>query len=248
MQLLMFYLSNNLVPYKDINSIIKNKPDYLKLDRSCIRLFSDKDFTINQFMNIFFYTEHLSFNELSKTLQTEYKKAIEESIVVDIKKELEIKNENDKLPWKDLAAAVRRFISRYLVGDRQTTDINEGSELIFQLGRRDLWEGKYGKLENLDQLISEKMNKFKIKVGQAFKFYEIIGNEDKNLIVIDKESEKEKIVTQQVQNPETPEKNDNNINPKSDPSIPDDNIDNVDIVGGEEEEEEQDEIKDLTNL
>ena len=146
-QLLMFYLSDNLVPYKKINIIIKNKPDNLTLDSCCINFFSKNNFTINQFMNIFFYTEHLSFKELSKTLQGEYKKKIDDNIIEVIKKGLEMKNENGKLPWKYLAAAVRRFISRYLVGDRQTTDVSENSELIFQLSRRDLWEEKYGKLQ-----------------------------------------------------------------------------------------------------
>ena len=246
MQLLMFYLSNNLVLDKDINSIIKNKPDYLTLDRSYINFFSNNNFTINQFMNIYFYIEHLSFNELCKTLQGEYKKKIEDSIVEDIKNGLEIKIENDKLPWKDLAAAVRRFISRYLVGDRQTTDINEGSELIFQLSRRDLWEEKYGKLENLDQLISDKINKFKIKVGQAYNFYEIIGTEDKNSIAIDKENEKEKIVARQVQNPETSnqikENDNNNMQQKPDPN---NNNDGGDNGGDGEEEEESEESKEL---
>jgi len=242
MQLLMFYLSNNLVPYKEINLIIKNKPDYLKLDRNCINFFSNNNFTINQFMNIFFYTEHLSFNELSKTLQEEYKKKIEDSIVEDIKKGLEIKIENGKLPWKDLAAAVRRFISRYLVGDRQTTDVNENSELIFQLSRRDLWEEKFGKLENLEQLISDKMNKFKIKVGQAYNFYKIIGTEDKNSIAIDKENEKEKNMAQQVQNPETSnqiKKGNNNMHQKPDLFDPDINRDDEDNGGDGEEESEE---------
>ena len=193
-------------------------------------------------MNIFFYTEHLSFNELSKTLQEEYKKKIEDSIVEDIKKGLEIKIENDKLPWKDLAAAVRRFISRYLVGDTQTTDVSENSELIFQLSRRDLWEEKYGKLENLDQLISDKMNKFKIKVGQAYNFYKIIGTEDKNSIAIDKENEKEKNMAQQVQNPETSnqiKKGNNNMHQKPDLFDPDINRDDEDNGGDGEEESEE---------
>ena len=249
MQLLMFYLSNNLVPYKEINIIIKNKPDYLTLDRSYINFFSNNNFTINQFMNIYFYIEHLSFNELCKTLQGEYKKKIEDSIVKDIKKGLEIKIENDKLPWKDLAAAVRRFISRYLVGDTQTTDVSENSELIFQLSRSDLWEEKYGKLENLDQLISDKINKFKIKVGQAYNFYEIIGTEDKNSIAIDKENEKEKIVARQVQNPETSnqiKKNDNNnMQQKPDPNNNNDGGDNG--GDGEEEEEESEESIHMIN-
>ena len=120
---------------------------------------------------------------------------------------------------------------------------SENSELIFQLSRRDLWEEKYGKLENLDQLISDKMNKFKIKVGQAYNFYEIIGTEDKNSIVIDKENEKEKIMAQQVQNPKIlnqVKKNDNNnIHQKPDLFDPDNNNDNGDNGGDEEEESEE---------
>ena len=189
MQSLIIYLSNNLVTDKDINSILKNRREHLRLDNNFINFFSDKNFNINQLMNIYIYIEHLSFNDLSKILQTEYKKKIDDNIILTIKKELEIENKNDKIPWKYLATAVRRFISRYLVGDRQTTDVNENSELIYQLERKDLWEEKYGKLDNLEQLISEKMNIFKIKVGQAFSFYEIIGAEDKNSIIIDKENQ-----------------------------------------------------------
>ena len=37
------------------------------------------------------------------------------------------------------------------------------------------------------------MNKFKIKVGQAYNFYKIIGTEDKNSIAIDKENEIKKM-------------------------------------------------------
>ena len=245
MQLLMFHLSNNLVPDKDMNSIIKNKPNYITLDESYEGFFSDKNFNINQLMNIFFYTEHLLFNELCKTLQVEYKKKIDDNVIEDIIKGLEIENENDKLPWKDLAAAIRRFISRYLVGDRQLADISENSELIFQLSRKDLWEEKYGKLENLEQLISDKMNKFKIKVGQAFHFYEIIGTEDKNLIVLDKENEKEKNVTQQVQNPETSNEikvENNNINTNPDRFDIDNNKNNDDDDdnGGDDDGDDDD--------
>ena len=102
-------------------------------------LFDDYDFKINQFMNIFFYAEHLSFQELIKTLQPEYKIEIDKKVIEDIEKKFQIKVENDDLPWKELAAAIRRFISRYLVGERQTTDIDESLELAFQLTRRDLW-------------------------------------------------------------------------------------------------------------
>ena len=147
-----------------------------------------------------------------------------------------------------MAAAVRRFISRYLVGDRQTTDVNENSELIYQLSRKDLWEEKYGKLDNLDQLISAKMNKFKIKVGQAFSFYEIIGIEDRNSIIIDKDKKEENIMNQQDENPansnQVKEESDNDNDKKPKLFDPDDNNDGND---GDEGEYSEDNIRDIYN-
>ena len=183
MQLLMFFLVNNTFsPDTDLNHILKNKPEYLNLDDKFVKFFDDYDFKIKQFMDIFFYAEHLSFQELIKTLQPEYKKEIDKKVIEDIKKKFQIKVENDELPWKELAAAIRRFISRYLVGERQTTDIDESLELALQLTRRDLWGEIFGKLENFESLIYGKINEFKLKVGQAFNLYEIIGEEDKNTI------------------------------------------------------------------
>ena len=185
MQLLIFFLSNNnLSPDKDLKTVINEKPDYLKLDEKCVNFFLENEFKINKFMGIFFYAEHLSFKELSKTLQPEYKKVIDPEIVEIIKKDLAEKKEDEKISWKELAAAVRRFISRYLAGERQTTDINENLELVSQLYRTDLWEEKLGKLNDLEDLITEKIKQFKLTVGQAFKFYDIIGDEDRNSIII----------------------------------------------------------------
>ena len=79
---------------------------------------------------------------------------------------------------------MRRLISRYLTGEMQTTDINENLELVSQLYRTDLWEEKLGKLDDLEELITEKIKQFKLTVGQAFNFYEIIGEEDRNSIII----------------------------------------------------------------
>ena len=183
MQILIFFLgNNNFAPDKELKIIINEKPEYLKLDEQCERFFLDNDFKINQFMSIFFYVEHLSFKELSQTLQPEYKKPIDEKIMTEIKTLLESQMADDKLPWKELAAAVRRFISRYLVGERQTTDVKENNGLVFQLYRTDLWEEKFGKLEDLESLITEKINKYNLTVGQAFNFYELIGKEDKESI------------------------------------------------------------------
>ena len=224
MQLLIFYLGNNVfTPKEKINTVLNGKPDYLKIDEKFIGFFQNNDFKLDQFMNIFFYAEHLSFQELSKTLQPEYKqKIVDESIISEINKKIANPKQDDKIPWKDMASAVRRFISRYLVGDRQTTDIDEKQLLIYQLGRIDLWEEKFRKMENLEELITLKIKEFKILVGQAFNFYELIGKED-NMSIINKDKEDGKDNQDDVNNGgEQVEQNDSD---NEDPNGQEENID-----------------------
>ena len=183
MQLLIFYLSNNNVKKNDnISNIINNAPSYLKITNDCIAFFNNegKQFNLDKLMNIFFFIEHLCFNDLIEALQPEYKCEIKKDIIEKIKEKL-LKHRNDIEIYtiRDLAAAVRRFISRYLVGKRQTIDIDEKRDLAFELSRNDLWNEKIGKIENLDNLISNKIGEFNLKVGQAYAFYQIIANEDK---------------------------------------------------------------------
>jgi len=87
MQLLIYFMSNNTFSSnKDLSKIIEEKPVYLKLDDKCNNFFNNSEFKINQFMSIFFYVEHLSFQELIKTLQPEYKKPIDKNIIEEINK------------------------------------------------------------------------------------------------------------------------------------------------------------------
>ena len=153
-------------------------------------------------MNIFFYIEQLCFKDLCKNLHSEYKKEISSDLINKIKKELlENKNEeNEEYSIKDLASALRRFISRYLSGQREDVEIDEKRELFHELTRIDLWEEKIGKLDNLEDLIKNQLEKFKLTVGQSFKFYEIIGEKDKLEI-------KEDIAPLITKNPETNQRN-----------------------------------------
>ena len=142
-------------------------------------------------MNVFFYIEHLCFEDLSKTLQIEYQKEIPSGTVEKIKKEIS-NNKNEKYySIKDLAAALRRYISRYLVGQREEVEIDEKRELYYELTRQDLWEEKIGKLDNLDILIKNQLEKYKLTVGQSLSLYKIIGEEDKIEIKITPEPQPE---------------------------------------------------------
>ena len=133
-------------------------------------------------MNIFFYIEHLCFNDLCNNLHPDYKINLEHETQEKIKKKLfnEVNKNNKSYSIKDLTAALRRYSPRYSVGNRQDSDIDEKRELYFELSRLDLWGEKYGQLENLEELIKEQLGEFRLNIGQAFSLYEIIGEEDKN--------------------------------------------------------------------
>ena len=138
-----------------------------------------KIFTLEQLMNIFFFVEHLCFNELSETLQPEYKREIS----VDLKKKIEDKlsgldKKNIGFTVRDLAAAVRRYISRYIAGKRESADVDEKRDLSFDLSRIDLWEEKIGRLNDLDDLLIGQIGEFKLNVGQAYEFYKLIQSHD----------------------------------------------------------------------
>ena len=64
----------------------------------------------------------------------------------------------------------------------ETTDINENEELDYQLTRLELWEEKIRKNDNLDEIIKQQLGEFKLKVGEAYDFYKIIGDEDSKSI------------------------------------------------------------------
>ena len=198
LQILLFYLTEKGVVKEGekIINIINNSPGYLKISNDFENFFKNegKNLTVNKIMNLFFFFEHLCFEDLSETLQPEYKAQIpDKTKTVIIEKLLKQKNENDIIPTKSLAAATRRMISRYLAGKRAVTDIGEDRDLTFELCREELWEEKIGQLEDLMDFVIVKMNGIKLNVGQAFEFYNIIGEEDKNAININYQNEIKKL-------------------------------------------------------
>ena len=195
LQILIFYLTERIVTKKEdkVCDIIANPPPYLKVSDDCRDFFLSEGnkITIDKLMNLFFFFEHLCFEDLAETVQLEYKKPISNDIKEKIREKL-IKNyKNDTYSLKDLGAAVRRFISRYLAGKLQTTEIDEKLELPFQLSRMELWEEKIGSNEDLVIIIGVQLNEFKLTIANTYDFYELIGDEDKKSIssLVDKKDE-----------------------------------------------------------
>ena len=69
-----------------IVDVIKNAPAYLKLSDDCKNFFNKegKEYNLKKIMNLFFFFEHLCFEDLAETLQPEYKAPIPEDIKVKI--------------------------------------------------------------------------------------------------------------------------------------------------------------------
>ena len=189
LQILLFYITEKGILKIDekISDIIQSATGFLKLSNDCKSFFykEGKNLTLSKIMNLFFFFEHLCFEDLAETLQPEYKAIIPEETKNKIKEKLiNQKKDNDKIPIKSLGAATRRLISRYLAGKLGITDVKEDRDLSFELTREELWEEKIGKLEDFMELVSGKIFEFKLTVGQAYEFYNLIGEEDRNSLTI----------------------------------------------------------------
>ena len=186
LNLLMIYLINNKALNTDkISEILKGKPSYLKIKEDFIEFFEKKgkEFEINKLMNIFFYIEHLCFEDLCNNLPENLKTSIDNETQEKIKKKLSEANKENKIhSIKDLAIPLRRYISRYLVGKNQDIEIDEKKQLSNELTKLDLWEEKIWKLNNLEEIVKTQIGEFNLKIGQSFSLYEIIGEEDKEFI------------------------------------------------------------------
>ena len=187
LQLLLFYLTEKGVMNvtEKISNVIKDAPGYLKLSDDCKNFFykEGENFTLIKLMNLFFFFEHLCFEDFAETLQPEYKKPIPEDLKTKIvEKLLKQKDEFNPISTQDLAAATRRMISRYLSGNLQVTDFKEDNSLAGQIWRMELWEEKIGKLDDLMILVFDKMKGLNVTLGQAYEFYKIIGEEDRNAL------------------------------------------------------------------
>ena len=180
-QIILFFLSENPIWKEEdkIEKIIMNK--YLKISNDCYKFLTNegKSISINKIMNLFFIFEHLCFDDWKKTLQADFKIEIDKEIKLKITEKL-IKNYNVKAySLKDLSAALRRYISRYLVGASQAIDIENTRPLPFELSRQELWEKRvWGSDFDLEKELKRHLGEFDLKVSHAYDFYKLIGGED----------------------------------------------------------------------
>ena len=165
-----------------LSDVIKELPYYIELNEKFKQFFivnSNKiNFSVNTLLDVFKLFEHYCWKEMKETLNNQYQDNIDNNKRMEIIQFFKDYNKNnDKLITKsDLAAALRRFISRYLAGKRGDTDIDEKQKLIGHIIRNDLWELNIIKNEEKFQNEIYSLT-FDLKVSQAYEFYKVLGED-----------------------------------------------------------------------
>ena len=275
-QILIDYIQKeNFNKNHSLFNIIQNLPDYIELDDKFKNLFRQQislmslnnnsnnnegnenetinRFSVNSLINVYLYFEHLSWEETKNNLNEQYKAEIEKEKEDEINEFFKNYNkDNDKLIQKEyLAAAIRRFISRYLSGKRADVDINEAQDLIVQLTRNDLW--KLNLTDDQDRFNSELYPlSFGLKVNQAFKYYELLGGDkldtnferneiNENVSNLNNNEENKGNPQENNEDNNLVEENQNQINQENEKKDEDKNEENN---GNNNEENEEDNIDD----
>ena len=182
-QILIFYLINNdSDPNKTISSVINDLPDYIKnkFDVNFSGIFNagNKELEVSKLISIFLFFEHLCFESFTSSLNEEYKKKIEEKDKNAINDKFLKGNQNNT---KALAAAVRRFISRFLYRITNENDFSSTMNLSIKLKRMDLWDKNFRNEKTINDILSS-LNDFNLTVGQSYEFYQLINKEDEKEI------------------------------------------------------------------
>jgi len=182
-QMLIFYLAEKekeiIIDDLYISDIFEKTPSNLKLSEDCKYFFLNKKYKlnelkINKLLKINNFLEQFYYKDLIRNLNYKYKIKISK----EKQKEIEVKLKDIIYIQKDLAAAVRRFITRYLT---EAEDINENEDLADEIYRVDLWDEEMLKKGNLNSIL-DKLREIKLKVEEASDFYELINQEDKKII------------------------------------------------------------------
>ena len=173
-----------------IYDIINNIPKYVILNEHLINLINIKyvqsennnSFTVNSLVSIFEYFEDLCWEDIQKYIPLDFQIPIDDEIGIKIYRYL-IPNKKGKKKIIDkniLIIALKKLISRYIVGTRQDIDINPESELKFNITKEEFWPQNFIDNDSFDIEIEE-IFKHKIITGQSFNFYTLL-NIDENEI------------------------------------------------------------------
>ena len=197
--LLMNTIENENYPqdYYIIN-IIENLPKYIILNEKLIQFFKnkfeyykeEKVFTINSLVSIFEYLEDACWKDIKKNVNYDYELELPEEAKKGILDYFEKnKNEGKIINKKNLTYALRKLISRSLIG--QKIEINADSKLKLYIGKDDLWEKDIIENELFEIEINE-IFRDEVLIGHCLYIYNLLKGDD--YLLEDNKKKKSKMV------------------------------------------------------
>ena len=129
--------------------------EYIKInDNNIIGIFDANEINlkIKKIISIFLFIEHLCFEVFKANIKDEYSEEIDDNIKNKIIEKL-VEEENNKIYAKQLAASIRRFISRYLYRINNQEEFSPKGKLIIHLKKRiDLWDKDFRTSEKKEKI------------------------------------------------------------------------------------------------
>jgi len=178
-------IKENYNPKLTINNIIMNLPNYIHINKIFKNFLSKNDDNNNKYylleniFTIFEIFEALCWNEIKSKICMDYKINISEEEKKRILEYFEDNNIEGKIVNKNnLTLALRKLISRNLVGSREDMNFRNDLELKYLLIKSDLWDQNIIEKEsdNLENELNEILSK-EIKVGNAYDLYNILNGD-----------------------------------------------------------------------
>ena len=151
-------------------------PNFFKFPADTKKLFKEYPFTISHILSVYEYFELLCFDEFKKNLDPLFKRDIKEESMIKIEKYFK-NNPNGFLNKLEISSAIRKFISRNLVGLRDDNNYDRNQELFFILKfKRDCWNAQIINNVNFGKEI-EKLIELDIKIENVLNLYEKLGGD-----------------------------------------------------------------------
>ena len=194
LQILIFHYhkkKSNINRNSLISEAIDNLPKIIQIPENTKEFIKRRDIKIKELIDLYEFIEYLAYRIILENVSDIYKKKLNDKQKKDLNKYFEKKRQITK---SQLATTIRKYISRYLSGTKQTDYQNE-DENIFEIIRykEELWEENIFhndkdknidmneeviENDNFDDMI-EKMNKsFRINVSNSTDFYEVLGGDN----------------------------------------------------------------------
>lgn len=201
--LLINCLNNNFTEKKDtkiIDFINKTKKKYLNLSEHFITFFNNegKEIILEKLLNLFLYIEILCFQHLKDKIDNKFKIPLNKEQKEEIVKYFESFND-EILTKEEIASAVRKFITRYLLNESKKEKIDPNLKLYICLERKYLWRNqifsKITEKNHFNNLIKKYLDNlsFSLEAKHCIEFYNIIGENEIKFISEQKDKYNEKI-------------------------------------------------------